>query len=125
MPSSVYLFLGFTSGRGMGGIFDLFPLVEKSDFLIEISVNSGIFSSLPLGGNQVLSYVTPPHLLALPRPPPSDVTPQLRPVAGERFHTQHGTGRICTVLAPMGDTQVCQTKVSPARIGYRIFRAQC
>ena len=43
MPGSVYLFLGFVSGIGMRGLFDLFPLVEKSDFLIDISANSGLF----------------------------------------------------------------------------------
>lgn len=76
----------------MGGIFDLFPLVEKSEFLIEISFSSGIFSSLPLIVNQILSYVTPPQIFALPRPHPSDNAWQLRPVSVERFHIQHGAG---------------------------------
>lgn len=58
----------------MGGIFVLFPLVEKSEFLIEISFSSGIFSSLPLVVNQILSYVTPPQIFAQPRPHPSDNT---------------------------------------------------
>lgn len=52
MPGSVYLFLGFGSGVGMDGIIHLLPFIEKSNFLIEISIYSGFFFFLASGGAQ-------------------------------------------------------------------------
>lgn len=59
-PGSVYLFLGFGSGVGMDGIIHLFPFIEKSNFLIEISIYSGFFFPC-IGwspGNEVPFFVT-------------------------------------------------------------------